>query len=88
MDEYKRNELRIQVMDLLCSIMYASNDGNDNWIDEIEDLGKKLGQYDDVPYSAKDNRLVQAMKYLKKKHPKRFAKLEALNNDGPVPSPD
>lgn len=69
------------ISDLVRSIMYASNDGNDNMLPEVEELGKLLGELDGVPYDAKTNRLVCMLKEFRAHNPESFKRLEKLNND-------
>jgi hypothetical protein len=69
------------IVELLRSVMYSSaEEGNENFFEEVEDLGRMLGEYDCVAYSAKDNRLTQALVFIKENFPQDWVELQGLNN--------
>ena len=51
-----------EIIDLLRSVMYSSaaseSETGDQFYDELEQLAKKLGEYDGVPYDKTSNRLI------------------------------
>ena len=60
------NTLR-EIAELLRSVMYSSaEEGNENLFDEVEDLGRMLGEFDGVPYDPEHNRLTQAMQLVER----------------------
>lgn len=49
------------IIDLLRSVMYSSaEEGNENMLQEAEQLAKLLGEFDGVPYERENNRLIMA----------------------------
>ena len=67
-----------EIVELLRSVMYSSNDGNNNFLPEVERLGELLGEYDGVPYDAAHNRLTQALISLGK-YANDYVRVEDLN---------
>jgi hypothetical protein len=75
----EQNQMR-NIIDLLRSVMYSSDDGQDNWFDELEDLGNALSDLDGVPYDRASNRLTQALLNLKEYRPITYKGLQGLND--------
>lgn len=76
----KTISLERSMVDLVCSIMYAGAEDNENMIAEVEDLAKLLAKRDKVVIEPEKNRLLVALKHLRDHSPKAFKKIEHLND--------
>jgi hypothetical protein len=78
--------LERSMVNLIRSIMYAGEDGENDagndgslMIAEVQELANQLAEYDGVLIEAEDNRLLLALKTLKRKKPKCFRRIERIN---------
>lgn len=74
------NQKRIEIVDLLRSIMYGDND---SLYSDTVDLGECIASLDGVPFEPEKNRLVVALKKLRASAPDAFAHVECLNDPYP-----
>jgi hypothetical protein len=84
--EINSKYLERSMIDLIRSIMYAGEDGENDaandgslMIAEVKDLARLLAEYDGVPISEGENRLLLSLKALKRKKPKCFRRIERIN---------